>query len=104
MNKADVRVDEKHNEFSITHQWDEGKILRECMEMRNDGTDGMIHNGKARRLARIPRIYFFTDPYLKEYMECRGKDEPTARKALNSFLWRHPEFRTSVPGGRKVTQ
>lgn len=104
LNRADVEINKKTGEFKVTHSWDEAQVIKECMEMRNDGTTGMIHGGKARRLARIPRMYFYTDPYLKNYMAARGKDENEARKSLDSFLWRHPEFRTSNPRGKAAMQ
>lgn len=98
---SDVDIDKKNLDFKIKHFWDEGACLKECYESRMSGKEGDIEGGKAKRIASIPRPLFSTDIELKRYMQLRGVDNVEANKILDRWLWKHPEYRTCTPGGRK---
>lgn len=97
---SDVEIDKSENEFRIKHTWDEGACLRECYESRMSGQEGWDENKRIKRIASIPRVYFTTDIELKRYLQLRGKDDEEAKKVLDRWLWKHPEYRTCNPGGR----
>jgi hypothetical protein len=98
---TDVEVDPKTHEFRIKHTWDEYACLKACYEERMSGNQGWLHNGKAKKLAMIPRELFSTDIELKRYMQLRGVDNVEAKKIMDRWLMKHPEYRTSSIGGRK---
>ncbi len=98
---SDVDIDKKTGEFKIRHDFDIGPCLRECYEARMSGTEGDIDHGKAKRIACIPRVYFYTDINLMLYSKLRGEDDKEAQKYMDKFLWEHPEFRTTTKHGRK---
>lgn len=98
---SDVELDQKDNTFKIKHFVDEGPCLQECYESRMSGLEGDIENGKAKRIACIPRYRFYTDYELIQYSKLRGKDNIEANKFMDMWLWKNPEYRTTNPGSRK---
>ena len=98
---SDVEIDKKTGEFKITHTWDEYQVMKACyLDRMNPGSEN-VEGGWGKRMARIPRARFLTDYELKMYSNLRGKDDVEAKKWMDKWLWKNPEFRCYTPGTRK---